>query len=187
MLLSSQTEEDIAGIPYREGSLEKRTIPPFVQRLQAASGTKCLFLDELDKARREVADTLLSLITHPEMFGIPDGTDIVATANPPEWGGGDGISQPMLNRFSVIEFLPDFDKWAGYIKNKYGNNDFVKKVIEKIEVGELPFLEANGEGLNWRMTSPRSIDNADSVCLTESDPTLLVKGLVTPNFASGLS
>jgi hypothetical protein len=27
LLLSSQTEEDIAGIPYQEGGNEKRTIP----------------------------------------------------------------------------------------------------------------------------------------------------------------
>lgn len=187
LLLSSQTEEDIAGIPYREGSLEHRTIPPFIQRLQSATGTKCLFLDEIDKARREVADTLLTLVTHPEHFGIPEGTDIVAAANPPEWGGGDGLSLPMMNRFSVIPFTPDFSSWSEYIIKKYGTSPFISEVIKKIESRELPFLESNGEGLQWRMTSPRSIDYALSICLTKKDNvTELVQGLVTPNFASGI-
>lgn len=189
LLLSSQTEEDIAGIPYREGALEHRTIPPFIQRLQEAKGTKCLFLDEIDKARREVADTLLTLVTHPESFGIPNDTDIVAAANPPEWGGGDGLSLPMMNRFSVIQFNPDFDAWSKYIVDKYGKSPFISEVLSKIAHKELPFLESNGEGLNWRMTSPRSIDYALSVCTIEKDSDYLhnlVKGLVTPNFASGL-
>lgn len=189
LLLSSQTEEDIAGIPYREGTLEHRTIPPFIQRLQSAQGTKCLFLDEIDKARREVADTLLTLVTHPEQFGIPEGTDIVAAANPPEWGGGDGLSLPMMNRFSIIPFNPDFKAWSEYIIKKFGKLPFILEVIHKIESRELPFLESNGDGLNWRMTSPRSIDNVLTVCTTENDKDHvhnLVKGLVTPNFASGI-
>ena len=187
LLLSSQTEEDISGIPYREGELEKRTIPPYIQRLIAAKGTKCLFLDEIDKARREVADTLLTLITHPQKFGVPIGTDIIAAANPPEWGGGDGLSLPMMNRFSVVEFTPDFDRWKEYIHAKFGSIPFVVEITERIAKQELPFLEANGEGLGWRMTSPRSIDNAISVLLSqETDKDSLIKGLVTANMASGL-
>jgi len=187
LLLSSQTEEDIAGIPYREGALEKRTIPPYIQRLQGSTGSKCLFLDEIDKARREVADTLLTLVTHPKDFGIPEGTDIVAAANPPEWGGGDGLSLPMINRFSVVPFNPDFDSWSNYMRKKYGEIPFVNEVIDRIKIQELPFLEANGEGLDWRMTSPRSIDAAVNVCLNyKEDVTDLVKGLVTPNMASGI-
>lgn len=187
LLLSSQAEEDIAGIPYRDGLYEKRTIPAYIQRLQQAKGITCLFLDELDKARREVADTLLTLITNPCAFGIPEETEIVAAANPPEWGGGDGISQPMLNRFSVINFAPNFDNWKTYMLQKYGVNEFLNLMIKKLEVREIPFLEANGEGLNWRMTSPRSLENVIKVCLYEtSNIDILIKGLVTPNAASGI-
>ncbi len=187
LLLSSQTEEDIAGLPYRDGEDEKRTVPPFIRRLQQATGTKCLFLDEIDKARREVADTLLTLVTHPGSFGIPEGTDIIAAANPPEWGGGDGISLPMQNRFSIVKFTPDITKWSTYIKNKYGETDFIIDLIKSITNQELPFLESTGEGLEWRLTSPRSIDAAISVCFSGTENfEEVVKGLVTPNFASGI-
>ena len=187
LLLSSQSEEDVVGIPYRDGDKEKRTVPPYIQRLQGATGTKCLFLDEIDKARREVADTLLTLVTHPQLFGIPEGTDIVAAANPPEWGGGDGLSLPMINRFSVINFTPDFEEWASFISKKYGSIPLVEQVIEGIRSQQLPFLESNGDGLDWRMTSPRSIDAALSVLINEPEnSSQVVMGLVTPNMGSGM-
>ena len=189
LLLSSQTEEDIAGIPYRDGANEKRTIPQYIQRLQAGSDKKktCLFLDELDKARREVADTLLTLITHPQDFGIPDNTHIVAAANPPEWGGGDGISLPMMNRFAIVDFEVNIDSWESYMVNKYGSSEFLTNVLNAIRSNKFPFLEVNGEGLAWRLTSPRSLDNAIGALLHNIDGAKdIVKGLVTPNVASGL-
>jgi hypothetical protein len=66
-------------------------VPKFIEDLRnSKASNKCLFLDELDKARREVADTILSLVTSPELFDLPNGVEIIAAANPPEWGGGDG-------------------------------------------------------------------------------------------------
>jgi len=185
LLLSSQTEEDIAGIPYQENGLEKRTIPPFVQRLQKAKGSRCLFLDEIDKARREVADTLLTLITDQEKFGIPEDVEIIAAANPPEWGGGDGVSIPMMNRFSIIESGVDIEGFSNYIIEKYGKNDFILSVLDSLKSGEMPILEITGEGLNARLTSPRSIDYALSALLFEKNEEKVI-GLLTPNVASGV-
>ncbi len=185
LLLSSQTEEDIAGIPYQENGLEKRTIPPFVQRLQKAKGSRCLFLDEIDKARREVADTLLTLITDQEKFGIPEDVEIIAAANPPEWGGGDGVSIPMMNRFSIIESGVDIEGFSNYIIEKYGKNDFILSVLDSLKSGEMPILEIIGEGLNARLTSPRSIDYALSALLFEKNEEKVI-GLLTPNVASGV-
>ena len=53
VLLSSMVEEDISGIPYREGANECRTIPLFIQRLiqKKQEGVKTFPPDELDKAR----------------------------------------------------------------------------------------------------------------------------------------
>lgn len=186
LLLSSCTEEDIAGIPYREGSSERRTTPPFIERIKEAAKNKktCLFLDELDKARREVADTLLTLITHPQEFGIPEGVDIIAAANPPEWGGGDGISQPMLTRFAVIEYNPDVAKWCDLARMKFSHLSFIETFVEKVSVGEIPLLESVGEGLDFRLTCPRTWFLAlEAVSQGQDD---LIKGLLTPNSASSL-
>lgn len=191
LLLSSQTEEDIAGIPYRNGENEKRAIPRFIQRLKEAKGKRCLFLDEIDKARREVADTLLTLITNQEYFGIDSDVDIIAAANPPEWGGGDGLSMPMLNRFSVINFEPDFDEWREYVNKKYNNSKIINKIMDRIENKEIPFLEHNGEGLSFRLTCPRSLDMAFSILINDNNVSIkekekMIYGVLTPNVASGI-
>lgn len=184
LLLSACTEEDIAGLPYREGDCERRTQPPFIERLRAGTGTKCLFLDELDKARREVADTLLSTIQDPQRFGIPPGTDIRAAANPPEWGGGDGISKAMLSRFSVVRAIPDVKAWAAWARTKYPDVAGVLRSVERVLAREIPLMESVGEEYDWRLTCPRTIERAWQAIIAGRED--LVAGLLTPNAATGI-
>ena len=187
VLLSAMTEEDIAGLPYREGKYELRTIPSFIRRLQDQPEDKsiCLFLDEIDKARREVADTLLTLITHPASFGLPERVNIIAAANPPEWGGGDGLSQAMMSRFAVIEATPQFVEFESFILNKYEKVRWVTRLCKMIETGKLPLLEQVGEGFTWRLSCPRTYDLAiQSIIDKQKDE--VIYGLLTPNSASGI-
>lgn len=189
LLLSTMTEEDIGGLPFRDGLKELRTIPPFIERLKTNNAVrKCLFLDELDKGRREVADTLLTLITHPEHFGIPDNIDIVAAANPPEWGGGDGISDAMLSRFSVCQFVPNLIFFCDYIQKKYGISD---NIIELFSNGTIPLLDVTGEGLSKRITCPRTLEMAFSTLahngsMLSLSKESIINGLLTPVAASNL-
>lgn len=189
LLLSACTEEDIAGIPYQVKGREFRTQPPFIQRLKEAKGTRCLFLDELDKARRSVADTLLSLVQNPERFGLDSDIQIMAAANPPEWGGGDGISKAMQSRFSVVTFTPSVKDWQEYIERKFDNAG-ASKVAARVVSGEIPLLDVTGEDYAWRLTCPRTLDRALEV-MTASLPwdkkVTYVQGLLTPNAASGVT
>lgn len=182
LLSSALSEEDIAGLPYREGDIEYRTKPAWFVRLISAAerGAKtCLFLDELDKARREVADTLLTLV-HGRTIGehkIPQSTDIVAAANPPEWGGGDGISQAMQSRFSVVEFEPKVSDWCAWARARY-SEPAAHAVIDSVESGATPLLDHAGEGYKMRITCPRTLAMAlDAACSGRLD---LVSGLITP-------
>lgn len=191
LLTSAMVEEDISGLIYREGDKEHRTVPAFIERIQQAvkDGKKtCLFLDEVDKGRREVVDTLLTLITHQESYGIPKEVDIVMAANPSEWGGGDGVSIPMLNRVSVINFSPDIEKWCEWVMKKFNNNPFVSALADRISCGELPLLETTGEDLNRRTTSPRSITMAIEAYLSlpVDQAKQIADGLLTPNVSSSM-
>lgn len=193
ILLSTYTEEDIAGLPYRDGDKELRTKPQFLENLQKAVAKKkttCLFLDELDKARREVADTLLTLVQSRSIgnWSLPDSTRIVAAANTPEWGGGDGISKAMQTRFSIVDFTPDIKVWSDWAREKFKNNESALNFISQIEIGRAPFLESNGEDFNFRLTCPRTIDNALMVMcddhINHATKVNLVRGLLTSNTAS---
>jgi hypothetical protein len=192
VLTSTLVEEDIAGLPYREGEYDYRTIPAIFRRLQEAADaghSTVLFLDELDKARRSVADTLLTLVASRKVgrASLPASTCIVAAANPPEFGGGDGISEAMVSRFAVIDYVPDVCAWADWAYTQFAASGS-GRVINAIKTGEMPIFDMTGEGLNRRITSPRTIAMAlramESHGAESATFDILVRGLLTPAVAS---
>ncbi|MBU6232533.1 MAG: AAA family ATPase [Patescibacteria group bacterium] len=190
LLLSGESEENIGGLPYRDGAHDYRTIPAMFRRLSdaaAAGKSTALFLDEIDKAERSVADTLLTLVASRQINGnrLPADCAIIGAANPPEWGGGDGLSVPMLNRFAVVEFAPSPPEWGAWAMERH-RSPRCAKIIQLVLSGTIPLLETVGDGMETRTTSPRSlarvmraveaVDDADAL-------ELIVRGLLTPNAA----
>jgi hypothetical protein len=190
LLASCMTEEDIAGIPYREGLYDQRTVPAIFKNLHEAANkgmTTALFFDELDKARRSVADTLLTLIASRKIGNsiLPESTAIVAAANPPEWGGGDGVSDAMLSRFAIIEAKPNVQEWCNWARKNFAGAEACLAVIEAVERGLIPIADVTGEDFNKRITSPRTLTMAlEAIRAKNKNYSLLVKGLLTPACAS---
>jgi len=191
ILTSTMVEEDAAGIPYREGEYDYRTIPALFRRLREADEkglTTCLFFDELDKARRSVADTLLTLVASRRIgdAALPERTCIVAAANPPQYGGGDGVSDAMISRFSVVDFVPSVSGWADWAGGKFKSPAAVR-VIEAVRGGIIPLIECVGEGLDKRISSPRTISLALEYLEekgSSDDFERIATGLLTANVAS---
>lgn len=192
MLTSTLVEEDISGLPYREGEYDYRTVPAMFRRLHEADlagKTTVLFLDELDKARRAVADTLLTLVASRCVGSakLPERTCIVAAANPPEFGGGDGISEAMQSRFSTIDYEPDIEAWCYWANEKF-LNESAKSVIGAVKNGELPIFDLTGTGLDRRISSPRTLTMAlhsiEKYGAGKAIFELLIRGLLTPSVAS---
>jgi hypothetical protein len=189
MLASTLCEEDISGLPYREENYDYRTVPGMFRRLQEADKagkTTCLFLDELDKARRSVADTLLTLVASRKVgeAELPGTTTIIAAANPPEFSGGDGISDAMLSRFAVIDYVPNPGQWARWARNEFKSAQ-ARRIITAAECGEMPLIDVAGEGLSRRITSPRTIAYAMQVIESNvPNRDTLIAGLLTAASAS---
>lgn len=195
ILASTMVEEDIAGLPYREDEYDHRTIPVLFRNLHEADKhgkTTCVFLDELDKARRSVADTLLTFVASRKMgkAELPKNTVIIAAANPPEFGGGDGISDAMRSRFCVVDAEPDIAGWCGWAKNNFSKPQS-HSIINAVENGDIPLVDMAGEEMQKRITCPRTIamlmrhietaqDNQQHIIET------MAKGLLTANAASRL-
>lgn len=192
LLLSSATEEDIAGIPYHKNGIEYRTRPIWLQRLNKAvdeGKSTCLFFDELDKARREVADTMLSLVVSPEQFGIPSSVRLRAAANPPEWGGGEGISDPMISRWVVKEFTMDEKAVAeqlAYWEERYKESKAAEIVDALLAIiADNGWIHSTGEGLNRRIASPRTMTMAlDAVANNDDDIDAIIAGLLPTVFTT---
>lgn len=191
VLTSTLVEEDIGGLPYREGAYDYRTIPAIFRRLNEASAagqTTVLFLDELDKARRSVADTLLTLVASRQVGNakLPDDTCIVAAANPPEFGGGDGISEAMGSRFSIVNYVPDIAAWADWASTQLAGAS--RAIIDAVRKGKMPIFDITGEGLERRITSPRTLTLAlraiDRLGPDNVAVETLINGLLTPAVAS---
>jgi hypothetical protein len=192
MLASTMVEEDIAGLPYREGQYDYRTIPAMFRRLADANEqgkTTALFVDELDKSRRSVADTLLTLFVSRSVGAakLPDSTCIVSAANPPEFGGGDGISEAMQSRFATIDFEPDVAAWSNWAEMNFNDAPSLS-IINSIRNGEIPIFDMTGDGLSRRISAPRTFHLALNAMkrhgATSAAFEMLVRGLLTPAVAS---
>lgn len=186
LLLSSCVEEDIGGIPWRDGIIARRTKPDWLDRLEQAKGTRCLFLDEIDKARRSVTDTLLTLITSRTVgaFALPEDVCIVAAANPERAGGGpESLSQPMLNRFCVVNVEPDLSDWVKWASERF-KSPAARSAIEAVKRGVIPLYDTHGEDMGLRTTSPRSLAMALSLVETGLMDDRHAAGLLTAGSAS---
>jgi len=194
-ILSGWQAEDILGIPVRSGGEVKRLRPDWHVRLTAAENaarekgkTACLFFDEIDKARREVADACLSLISDRQIggWGLADSTDIILAANPPEWGGAEGVSDALRTRCIIREVVPNVREWCDWVAQNYQGNQ-AAAVIEAIAAGKLPLIDTyRDESGAWdkaRDVSPRTWALALEVLTSEKNPEQArkdVAGLLTP-------
>lgn len=150
LLASSMVEEDIAGIPFNDNGKEGRLKPKFLSALEAIAERgeiPCLFLDELDKARQSVSDTLLTLVAgrHTGYYKIPDNTCIIAAANNQEYSGGMQISIPMASRFEIIFVTPNAGDWCKWFKKQEYYNVSVEAAVMSgaINLDTPPDTDAN--------------------------------------------
>lgn len=166
-ILSGWMPEDILGLPVNPKDKSQAVVrlrPDWHVRIcRVAESTVervCLFFDELDKARRDVADACLTLIQEREIGGwkLPDNVDIAAAANPPSVGGGDGISDAMRTRFRIVEFVPNVAQWVKWARAEFKKSPGALAVIDAIAHGELPLLDHH-QGESWcdsRDANPRT-------------------------------
>lgn len=166
-ILSGWLPEDILGLPVApkgNAGVVKRLQPDWHDRITTLAATTkdrvCLFFDELDKARRDVADALLTLVQERAIGGwsLPDNVDIVAAANPPSCGGGDGIGDAMRTRFRVVTFIPDTATWCKWARETFAPHPQALAVIEAIQNGRLPLMDSH-TGEAWhesRDANPRT-------------------------------
>lgn len=158
---SGWSDEDLNGLPYRDGAVEKRTLPLWFTSLCEASliyDRVALFFDEIDKTPISVANTLLTLIESRRHGNIilPDNCAIVAAAN----GRGE-ISDALWERFAKIECGIDFAKTIAYLTS-IARSETAKTLVQAWRSLALPLMSlteptAELEPQNVRSMIPRTI------------------------------
>ena len=112
LLASTLDETDVAGIVVRDGDHAKTLSPQWYLQLKDTPGI--LFMDELNCCRKEVADTLLTLVCSrhlPNGDKLHDGVLIVAAMNDHEQCDNYELSPAMRTRFMWIKHELPITQW----------------------------------------------------------------------------
>lgn len=105
---------DLIGIPRTtdaQASSRTEFIPPY---WWPADGEKIvLFLDELNRARPELLQTVMDLVLNRTLAGrhLPEGSRIIAAVNEGDEYQLSHLDPALVSRFNVYEFRPTVQEW----------------------------------------------------------------------------
>lgn len=120
--LSQLTEGDLVGLPSVEGGVTRFNPPDWFNR--ACSKPVCLFLDELNRATHELMQAAFQVVLDRELNGHklhPDTRVFVAVNASSEYTINE-MDPALLDRFWVVDLLPDTQDWLIWAKDKDDGN-----------------------------------------------------------------
>ena len=103
---------DLIGIPNRNDTTGKTEImPPYWFPLDGKPVV--LFLDELNRARPEVLQTIMDLALNRTLAGrrLPDGSRIISAVNAGDQYQLTDLDPALVSRFNVVTFRPTVQEW----------------------------------------------------------------------------
>jgi hypothetical protein len=103
---------DLIGLPQRDTLQERTTfLPPWWFPIEEKPVV--LFLDELNRARPEVLQTIMDLTLNRTIAGhrLPNGSRIIAAVNDGEEYQLTDLDPALVSRFNVYEFNPSVEEW----------------------------------------------------------------------------
>lgn len=108
---------DLIGLPDKDNSVEKTVFrPPYWFPLD--NEPIVLFLDELNRARPEVLQTIMDLALNRKLAGrvLPTGSRIIAAVNEGEEYQLTDLDPALVSRFNIFRFVPSVDEWILWAK-----------------------------------------------------------------------
>ena len=103
---------DLIGIPNRNNTTGKTEfMPPYWFPLDGKPIV--LFLDELNRARPEVLQTIMDLALNRTLAGrkLPDGSRIISAVNAGDQYQLTDLAPALVSRFNVVTFRPTTQEW----------------------------------------------------------------------------
>ena len=133
---------DLIGIPHKnEETGHTDFMPPYWFPIDDTPVV--LFLDELNRARPEVLQTIMDLALNRKLAGraLPEGSRIISAVNNGEEYQLTDLDPALVSRFNIYEFIPSVQDWL---------------------------LWANRSGIDERITSyiaanPKALDNQAAI------------------------
>ena len=128
---------DLIGLPHKDEKTGKTEfMPPYWFPVDGKPIV--LFLDELNRARPEVLQTIMDLALNRKLAGkrLPEGSRIIAAVNEGEEYQLTDLDPALVSRFNIFRFEPSVDEWIAWAQN----NGLDSRVIE--------FIRDNGTWLD---------------------------------------
>lgn len=150
---SSLDPSDVRGLPFFENGTTKFSLSPLHPKVYTQGDNKpgIIVLDEISFAAKTVQRALNSLLLQRRLgiHRIPENYFIVATGNPPEYGG-DILINTLINRCCILDVQPDMEDW---LENCPGINPLVRSFIR---LKNKYFYTYNVKEQNQSFCSPRT-------------------------------
>ena len=120
-----------------------------------------LFLDELNRARPEVLQTVMDLTLNRKLAGksLPEGSRIISAVN----GGSEyqltDLDPALVSRFYIYEFAPSVEDWINWARQAGLDSRIISYIEENPEMldgedaGEQENLERSPDRRSWERTS----------------------------------
>lgn len=108
---------DIIGLPFRNDKTGRTEfMPPYW--FPADGKPIVLFLDELNRARPEVLQTIMDLTLNRTLAGrsLPKGSMVISAVNLGEEYALTEMDPALISRFNVYEFKPTIDEWIKWAR-----------------------------------------------------------------------
>lgn len=121
---------DLIGIPRKnEATGKTEFLPPFW--FPTDDIPVVLFLDELNRARPEVLQTIMDLALNRKLAGrtLPEGSRIISAVNAGEEYQLTELDPALVSRFNIYEFEPSVSDWIDWAEK----NDVDERIIDFIK------------------------------------------------------
>ena len=139
---------DLIGIPSKdEQSGKTEFMPPYWFPLDGKPVV--LFLDELNRARPEILQTIMDLALNRTLAGrkLPEGSRIISAVNVGDVYQLTDLDPALVSRFNILNFTPTVQEWLLWAKK------------ENVDGRVLDFIQENPI---WLDKDPDAKENADT-------------------------
>ena len=103
---------DLLGLPNKDEETGKTTfMPPYWFPIDGKPIV--LFLDELNRARPEILQTVMDLVLNRKLAGraLPEGSHIISACNDGEEYQLTDLDPALVSRFNIYTFRPSVEEW----------------------------------------------------------------------------
>lgn len=170
--LHSQTPEDLAGYPYRDGDVQRHAVPDWLHRVQTSEKPALILIDEFSRGKTDVQQCMMTLLNERRInshYIRPN--DVIVCAD--NLDNGEYRVEPMedramTSRMAQFYFEPEIAEWLKYKSVgtlKVGERRF-SAIINAVNnapfvLGQLNVVEKDKK--ISVLPNPRSVDLVDEI------------------------